>query len=292
MFYLIATILLNTLIFILFKLFPRWGMDNRQVIVVNYFVCVVTGSLVTGHFPAGATSLSQPWFTWALLTGGLFIGLFNFIAWHTVKTGMATTTIANKLSLVIPVLSSLYLYDESYNWMKGLGILAALPAVILITHTGEKKTSGGLWLYTTLLFLLSGLLDTVVKYIEHHFLPDSATQSAFVIHTFLIAGILGIPLLAVMWQYGKMKFRLRNILAGILLGIPNYFSIYLLVRLLHDDWLQSSSDIPLNNIGIVLCAVLAGVWLFRERMSWRQCAGLLLSLIAIILIAFSERYGG
>jgi drug/metabolite transporter (DMT)-like permease len=291
MLYLVAIVLLNTFLFSLFKLFPKYKVDNLQAIVVNYFTCVITGSIFLGEFPISRQSLSQPWFPWAILMGAMFISVFNLIAWRTREDGMTTTTVANKLSLVIPVLFSIFLYDERFSLMKGVGIAVAFPAVYLTTRVaGEDKTPRS-FLFPALLFIGSGLLDTLVKYAEDRFLSNSHDQAAYTIHVFAAASILGFLLVATLVARKKIALHWRNIIAGVILGVPNYFSIFLLIKLLHSDFLQSSAAIPVNNIGIVLLSSLTAILFFKEKLTWQRLLGLILSIAAILLIALSDLNG-
>jgi drug/metabolite transporter (DMT)-like permease len=135
MLYLIATILLNVVISALFKVFPKYKIDTLQAIVANYCVCVVTGSLFIGHIPYSTGALHSAWLPWALLMGASFISIFNLIAYCTRIDGITTTTIANKLSLVIPVLFSVFLYHEAEGIGKIIGVVLAFPAVYLTSRT-------------------------------------------------------------------------------------------------------------------------------------------------------------
>jgi len=291
MLYLIAVILLNTLLFAIFKLFPRFGIDGLQAIVVNYFVCVITGSVFIGEFSIGQQSISEPWFPWSLGMGALFISLFNLMAWRTREDGMTTTTIANKLSMVIPVLFSIFLYGEQLGVLKIAGILLAFPAVYLTTKEPEGPLNSKNFLFPVLLFMGSGLLDTLVKYVEATFLKDSRAQAVYTIHLFAAAAVLGLMVVIYLRLRGKIKLQRKNMLAGIILGIPNYFSIYLLIRLLNSNFLQSSAAIPVNNIGIVLLSSLTAILFFREPINRQRALGLILSVAAILLIALSDIHG-
>ncbi len=291
MFFLLATIVLNVVLFMLFKLFPRYDVDGLQAIVFNYIVCVITGSLFIGYFPIGAESLHQPWLPWAALLGFCFIGLFNLIAYCTKVEGMTTTTIANKLSLVIPVVFSYFLYDEELGIGEIAGVTLALPAVYFATRRKKEDVEVRSFWLPLLLFVGSGLLDTLVKYVEEHFLQDAANHAIYTIHTFATAALLGSLFLLIMFLTGKRRFDPKNILAGMLLGVPNFFSIYCLIRLLHSDFLQSSAAIPVNNIGIVLLSSLVAIWFFGEKSGPTRLLGIVLSLLAILLIALSDLYG-
>jgi len=291
MVYLVLTVLLTSLFVIFFKIFPRFGIDSLQAIVVNYWTCVVTGSLFLGRFPVNAEGFQQPWLPWAIGLGCGFFSIFNLLAYCTRIDGITTATIANKLSLVIPVLFSLFLYHESAGIMKIAGIALAIPAVYLTSKVkGEDNKAQNLF-WPIVLFIGSGLLDTTVKYSEQAYLHTAEQQAVFPVYVFVAASTMGALTLTVLVIAKKIKLRARNIIAGILLGIPNYFSIYYLILLLHSDFLQSSAAIPVANIGIMLVSALAALALFREKVTVYRIAGLLLSLIAILLIVFADLNG-
>jgi len=294
MVYLLLTILLNVLLSVVFKWFERYKIDGLQAIVVNYWVCVITGSFFIGSFPVNATSLSQPWLPWALVMGCGFISVFNLIAYSTRVDGITTTTVANKLSMVIPACFALWLYADKMSLGKGIGILLAFPAVYLSTRTGDNAGKKQSFLLPTLLFLGSGLLDTLVNYIARQYFNtgndslDNAGQSVYLIHTFSVAGTAGLLLVIVLLLLRKRTFAWKNVLAGCLLGVPNYFSIYFFFRFLQSDFLQSSAAIPVNNIGIVLLSAIVAILFFKEKASPVRILGLLLSVTAILLIAFFD----
>lgn len=284
MIYLLLTILLNAVLFVCFKLYPKYNIDTLQAIVVNYITCVVTGSIFIGHFPISAKSVSYSWFPFAVFMGFLFISIFNFIGYSTRRFGITTTSVANKLSLVIPVIFSVILYNEKLTVVNIIGILLAFPAVYFSTRVQEDKHATNI-VMPALLFLASGMLDALMKYAEHTYLENRQVQAIFPIHIFSTAAILGITLVGVQVALGKTKLQWRNVIAGIVLGIPNFFSIYYLIRLLNSDWLESSAAIPVNNIGIVVASALVAILFFKEPFTKWRAVGIALSILAIILIA-------
>ena len=288
MFYLVATILLNVFISAIFKLFPKFKIDTLQAIVVNYMVCVLTGSLFIGRMPITQAAFSQPWLPWALLMGASFIAIFNLIAYCTKVDGITTATIANKLSLVIPVVISMLLFHEGAGLGKIAGIVLAFPAVYLTTRVKESdgKTPSLLW--PMLLFTGSGLLDTVVNYVQHTFLNTADIQATFTVCCFAVAGTIGVGLVTVLLITKKMQLHWRNIVAGICVGVPNYFSIYFLIRSLNSNVLQSSAAIPVINIGILVSSAITAIVVFREKANSQRIMGLILSVIAILLIAWGD----
>lgn len=289
MFYLTVTILLNVVISAIFKLFPKFRVDALQALVVNYCVCVITGILFIGHSPFTATHFHSHWLPWALLMGTGFITVFNLTAYTIKVDGITTAIIANKLSLVIPAVVSLVLYHEQAGIGKIAGIVLAFPAVYLTTRVRTEENHSQSLLLPSLLFIGGGILDSLVKYVQVTFLPDDEVQAVYSIFCFATAATLGIIVLTVLILLKKQRLHWRSIIAGICLGIPNYFSIYYLIRLLNGNFLQSSAAIPVLNISILVASALVAMILFRERANTPRIIGLLLSVVAILLIAFGDK---
>jgi multidrug transporter EmrE-like cation transporter len=54
--------------------------------------------------------------------------------------------------------------------------------------------------------------------------------------------------------------------------------------------MQSSAAIPVLNIGILVVSAVAAMLFFKEKAGPIRLAGLLLSVVAILLIAFGDRH--
>lgn len=279
---------MNVAISAILKLFGKYDINSLQAIVVNYCVCVVTGCIFTGNVPFNQNTLHAPWLPWTLLMGVSFISIFNLMAHCTHTNGITTMVLSNKLSLVIPVIAALIMYHEDAGVLKVIGILLAFPAVYLVTKTdGNNATSGSLF-WPALLFVASGSLDTLVNYIQGTYLQTADAQAACTIICFATAGTAGIILLSILVATGRARIQLRNILAGICLGIPNFFSIYFLVKALGSNTFQSSATIPLLNVSILVATSVMAMVFFNERAGKWRIAGLVLALAAILLIAYGD----
>ncbi len=294
MLYLILTILLNTYIQIVFKIFEKKGVDNLQAIVFDYWTCVLTGCIFTGTLPLGGHALQQPWLPWAAGMGLAFISIFSLVGYCTLKDGITTATVANKLSMVIPVAAAIWLYRDAMPALKWAGIALAVPAVYLSAKEPGRNAKNRGILLALLLFVTSGLLDTAVNYVSHTFFgtgddaADAHEQSVYLVHAFLAAALAGSFATLYLLLRGRRKFALKNLIAGVTLGVPNYFSIYFLIRLLQTGFLPGSAAIPANNIGIVLLAALCAVLFFREKAGAARITGMVLALAAILLILIAD----
>ena len=82
--------------------------------------------------------------------------------------------------------------------------------------------------------------------------------------------------------YSQQKIQLKNIMAGISLGIPNYLSIYFVLEAL--DQLGGIIVFPVLNIGVVLLSSILSFMIYKEYLSKLNWSGIALACISIILI--------
>ncbi len=292
MFFFIATILLTSFLTLFFKVLGRFGISSFQTIVFNYWTSVVTGSVVNADFPISTATLNEEWFPWAAGMGAIFILLFTIIAFTTQKFGVAVASVVNKLSLVIPFMFSLYLYDEKATIIKMVGVVTALAAVVLtclpsstLQTARPAKPINWFYLAPVILFVGSGLLDTMIKYVEQGFINET-NKNAYLISAFCVASLIGTILMIFLLLASKEKFDYRSIPAGLCLGVANYLSIWCLISVLKQYADNSSKIIPINNMAIVMFSTVVAWLLFRERLSVLNWLGIILSLVAIAMIAY------
>jgi drug/metabolite transporter (DMT)-like permease len=289
---LLLAIFLNAYIGVAFSIFKKFQVDLFQTIVFNYWICVITGMLVLGYSPVGMETFHADWFPYAILMGVLFIGLFNMIAISSVKVGVTITQTANKLSFVIPVIFAVLAYHESAKGYKLLGIIIALLAVVLTTYTKKDNTAikPSRWEYALpiLLFVGSGILDTLTNFVQHTFLTSEAISNAYLIMGFMVAAITGSLVLLYLFLTGKKTWHWKNVVAGIILGVPNYFSIFFLVQALKHSPVTSSATLPINNIGVLFVVSIFGILVLKEKLRAWNYVGLVLTLLSIILIYLGD----
>jgi drug/metabolite transporter (DMT)-like permease len=293
MIYLLGSILFSAYLTLSFKVLQRLNINTLQAIVFNYVACVCTGAIVNGSFPVNKENIHAPWFVWALLMGLMFISIFNVIGFTTQKLGVAIASVANKLSMVIPFVFSIYLYNENATILKIAGIAIALAAVVLTCYPSQKnngetkKHAQLLLLLPVVLFISSGLLDTLIVYVKNNFFNDPAANfNNFLISAFCVAGGIGLLILAIQFATAKQKFSGKALLAGIIIGVPNYFSIWCLGKVITAYQGNSSAIIPVNNMGIVLFSAAAAWAIFKEKLSLVNWVGIILAVAAIALIAY------
>jgi drug/metabolite transporter (DMT)-like permease len=287
MWILAVCIILNAFIGVIFKLFEKYKIDNLQAIVVNYLVCVATAAVVNGSSPIPTNLSSQPWFYYAFGLGFIFIIVFNLMALTVQNFGVVVATIFQKMSLIAPTLIAILIYSEPAGTIKWIGILCSILAIILLSYQKsekkvDKETNAVLWLFPIMTFIGSCLIDSALYLIEKKNLAQNG-DIGFVASLFLFAGLNGFLIIVIQAIRKKVRWQWKNLIGGIALGIPNFFSIYLLLLALQQGW-GGSIVFPVNNVGILVVAAIFGLVIFREKLTNIKIAGFGLAILSIILI--------
>lgn len=279
------SVLSSTLIFVVFKLYDVYKVQTLYAIVMNYIVACATGFFLYDGSVEFGQLFNTSWFWGPILMGMLFITIFNLMAKTAQVSGVSVASVATKMSLVIPVIFGIWLYNESLSWIQVVGIALALVAVYLASlkekHIVINRKD---LLLPFLVFLGSGIIDTSIKYFEELHLTD-AEVPIFSSMIFGCAALSGLIFIGIRSKKTPIKANFRNVLGGIALGVPNYFSIYFLIIALRSDMLSSAAIFTLNNVAIVMASTLTGILLFKERLTLKNWGGVVLAVLSIVLVA-------
>jgi drug/metabolite transporter (DMT)-like permease len=284
--FLFLSILFSTGLFVIFKYFGVYKIDVLKAIFVNYIVAFSMGFLLAERqIPISEIPL-EPWFMGALFLGALFVSIFFVMAMTAQKNGVSVTSIAGKMSVVVPVIFGVILYNESVTFLKLVGIIIALVAVYLSSVKEQKSEKNGALLLPILLFIGSGTIDTLLKYIQENYVADEDV-SIFSGSLFGIAAIFAFFILVIKTVKKRTAFGLKNILAGIILGVPNYYSIIFLIKALQNKNFESSTLFTINNVAIVVVSTLVGLLFFKEKFSTKNKIGVVMAILGIVLVTIA-----
>lgn len=284
--YLLLSILCSSLINLIFRSFNN-KVDNTSAIVVNYAVCVLVAWVAGGSdFVFYTDFWNKPWFPYVAISGVLFLSIFYLIALTNQYSGVSVAAAASKLGVVIPVFAGVFMFGESIRWTTVAAILASIVSVVLISRKKDIHLKGTFkWILLPLAVLIgSGIIDTTLKYIQLYHLHGSPESHPTTI-IFASAGIAGLFIVLISRRRRQLILQPSSIAGGIILGIPNYFSILFLLLTLNSGNLASVVIFPLNNVSIVALSAIASIVIFREKMSRGNLAGLFLALLSIFVIS-------
>lgn len=281
--YLLLSILFSTFINLVFKWFSVFKINKIQAIIVNYLVCFVIGFSLSGDSDIIGT-INSEWFKYCLLLGCLFVAIFFSMAMTTEKYGVSVNAVSAKMSVLIPVLFA-YLYNaEKLSLQFVLGIILSLLSIYLITKKNQVTIPRKYIYLPVIVFIGSGLIDTSLKLLELNY-SKTVSLNTISYSIFLSAFIVGIFFYVIKNRFNFNDWSIPNTSAGVLLGVPNYFSIYFLLVAIKSFSLKSAFVFGINNIGIVLLSTLMSIIIFQEKLSLINKIGIMVSILSIILIS-------
>lgn len=283
----LLTVLAFNILIILFKVFHKLNIDNLQALIANYFTAGLCGIYFSDQEFSINYILNAPWLMHAVVIGILFIVVFNFYATGTQKVGIAITTIANKLSLFVPVGFALMLYpNEELTLVKIIGFILAVVGIYLSSTTKKKLSFDKkyLWLIV-IVFVGQGIADTIFNHAQQTLVGD-ADKSLFFTVLFMMAGISGVFILIGKSVKKRKPIKFKNIIGGVIFGIPNFASLIFFFNALESSGFTASQVFPVVSMGVIVVSALVGLILFKEKLSTMNWIGLGFAVLSIFMITF------
>ena len=284
MIYLILAIASSSLISIFMRLSENHIKNEMGMFMASYALCA---ALAVGFMDKSAPQLllgthdQHLTVILGIITGAFFLGGFLFLKYNMKYNGIVLSSTFIKLGVLIPTIMAIVVFGEVLSVLQIVGIAIAIAAIIIINFEkepegadclGESKT-GNKKILLLVLLLLGGLGDSMSNIFEK-LGPDSG-KDGFLLLTFFTAFVITIAIVIL----GKKKLCKADILFGLLVGVPNYFSARFLLASLGS--LEAVIVYPTYSVGTMVVVTIVGVIAFREKSSKQK--GLALGLIAVAI---------
>jgi drug/metabolite transporter (DMT)-like permease len=284
MWFVILSVICSVTVGIFLKVAKRFQLNIFQIITFNYF-----SALLLTYF----TYQPELTFKEKTIPYTLFLGLaillpivFLIQAKSIKEVGIVKTDIAQRLSLFIPLTASYFLFNETFSQLKIIGFIVGFSAIFFTLNKKSESKSDN-WVYPLLVLLGFGIIDILFKKVAV-FKDFSFTTSLFII--FCGAFIISILFLIGKILIQKEKLESKNVLWGLALGILNFGNILFYLKA-HKALSENPSTVFAGmNMGVIILGSLAGILLFKEKMTKWNYLGILLAIISIIFITFSQFY--
>ena len=272
---LLLAIASSALVSLTMRLSESKSKNNIAMLMVNYIMCAGLSWAFAGFsFPHGdgvPFSLGL-----SVFNGILYLAGFMLLQYNVRVNGVVLSSNFIKLGLLVSMVVSVVFFGERPGMMQWLGFSLAVAAIVLMNfRPGAGKAGKAVFL--VLLLLAGGGGDAMSKVFEQ--LGNPALESHFLLGTFFVAFLI----CAVMVLTGKAgKPEKWDVLFGLLIGIPNFFSAKFLLGALND--IAAVIVYPVYSVATILTVTLAGVLLFREKLDKRQWTALGIILLALVLL--------
>lgn len=278
MLYLFLAMLGSAAMSLVLKAFRAQKGNRYGIILGNYITCVLVGLLM---MPDRSLLLhgSQSTLVCGVIGGFFFVAGLTAMQSSIRANGAALTAAFGKLGLVVTIGVSILCFGERPGAMQLVGIALVFLALLLI-HGGAEKAAGGSFLLLVLVLLTGGGGDAMSKVFEQ--LGGEGEGTLYFFWLFLTAGVLAALLAWREYRQTGLKLLPGELAAGILVGLPNYFSSLLLLLAL--ERMPALVVYPAASTGTILLVTVFSALFFHERISRRQGAGLALILAALVLL--------
>ena len=278
MIYLILAILCSAGVSIFMRASEKYCQGHYGILLMNYVVCVLAGLILTGRGLTQTDGKGMPvTIVFGVVTGLLYRGSFILLQWNVRKNGVILSSTFMKLGVIVPAVLAVVWFGERPGWNQGLGFILAITAILMIhLEKGKIRTEKAYTIGLLLLLLGGGLGDSMAKFYDVYGNPGLG--SFFLMLSFLVSGIIS----GILVFRGGEKITKYEVLFGVLIGIPNYFSARFLLWALAD--IPAVITYPTYSIAAMALIGAAGVLMFREKLTKRQWGAYLLVILAVGLL--------
>ena len=285
MLYLILAVLCSASITLALRMFGSQNGSRYGLILGNYLTCVAISLAMTGGAarPAGMSGVTL---LCGLISGVLYVaGLLTMQS--SIRVNGATLTAAfSRLGMLVTLAVSVLCFGERPSAAQCVGAGLAVASLVLIhapaqpSNTAQSARTGSLALLIITL-LAGGCSDAMSKVYER--VGPRTEDTLYFTLLFLTAAVITFILSIREKRRTGHSIRLPELAAGVVVGIPNYFSSYLLLKALTQ--LPAVVVYPAWSTGTILTVMACSAALFRERPGRRQLAGLAVIVCALGLLS-------
>lgn len=277
MLFLILAVASSSLIAVAMRATEEKRRSAMGMFVVNYLVCSVISCLFAGRI---AFFSPLPGFGRAMVLGSITGALYllNFVLYrlNIEKNGMAMASTFMKLGVVISTLIAVVVFREVPSLLQVLGIVLAAASILMIhTEKAEGGSSSGRWLLP-LLLVLGGITDSMANVFDKT--GDTAVRDYYLFYIFAAAFAISLLLLL----FKRERIGRWEVISGILIGVPNYFSSRFLLLSLGS--LPAVIVYPAVSVGTIAAVSLSGFLLFKESLSRRKLLAMAVIALALVLL--------
>lgn len=284
MLYLLLSICCSVIVSVIIKLGRSKGINTQQLVLWNYPVAVLlTYFLLKPDF--SNVELADLPFQLYIPLGVLLPTMFIFIALSIQYSGIVKTDIAQRISLIVPLVASFVLFGESLANKGMIGVAVGLLAVVCSiswrSQTGYSDSKAVV--YPLVVFLGMGGLDILFKQVSQHH-RDIYFVSLFVV--FALAMLVALLILLFKLYFKGERLDRWAVLWGCGLGVFNFANIYWYMhahRLLKDN---PSVVFTTMDVGGIVLGGIVGMVFFKEKLSLLNKIGLGLAIVSVLLIYY------
>lgn len=286
MIYIILSVICSVTVSVFLKLAKRYLINIPQVVLWNYLFAFILCCIA---FKPSVFQIQQS-ISWTIyiVLGVLLPSIFWFLAASIKQIGIVKTDIAQRLSLFIPILAAYFLFNETFNTYKLIGLIIGFFAIFFTLykkHTVAQESIN--WLFPVMVFVGFGVIDVLFKQVALNKAFPFITSLAII---FALAFVVSLLFVGYLRLTNQIKIQFINFVCGCILGLFNFGNIFFYLKA-HQVLAKNPSTVfAAMNMGVIVVGSLVGIIIFKEKINKLNYLGITLAIMAIILITLSQIY--
>ena len=276
MFYLILAILCGSSINLGFAFAGKKGLDNLNTTLLNYIAaCGISAAIFVMRMQNGQARAFTGLITLplALFAGVIYLVCLLLIQKAIAESGPSATTMFNRLSMVFPVLISIFIFHEHAGLIRWLGIALAIASLVIFNWEGGIRLKGVLmrmWIAGGFAELTNSLFARLCPQEDKPF------------YMMLVFGTAGLITAGLLLRRKGPKISAKEVLLGLCIGSVNLGSSSFTVSALQR--LPNSIVYPTVTVSIILLTTLVGVLFFGDRLEKKHKIAMGIAIAAVIIL--------
>ena len=267
----------SALVSIIIRLGEDHVTNQMGMLLSNYVVCsicaivcsnsdVVTAVQASGFFDIGL----------GVVCGFLYLAGLLLMQYNTKHNGVVLSSTFMKLGVLIPTLMAIVFFREIPKGTQVIGIVLALLAIVMIHFEKDALKEGNKKLWLLVLLLCGGITDSTANIFEKFGSP--AAKDVYLCRIFFVAGVLAFVLVL----KSKKKVSPKDVIFGVILGVPNYFSSRFLLLSLSS--MSAVVVYPTYSVATMIAITVVGVLAFKEKLDRKKAIALGMIVLALGLL--------
>lgn len=274
---LILAVLTGGSVSIVLRMSKGHAKNDMTLFAVNYVICFLLARVFMGkttlivHEDGIRFALAA-----GVISGALYLINFILLQNSMKHNGVVLSSTFMKLGVLVPTLLAVTVFGEHPSIIQCLGFVIAVIGIILIHFEKDSAGSSTHKFLLIILLFVAGITDSMANVYDKIGNPD--LKDHYLFYVFVAAFIIAVFAAIIR----KEKPCLQDVIWGMLVGIPNYLSARFLLLSLGS--VPAMITYPVYSVGSIVLITLAGVILFKEKLSKQKMVALLLVIISLILL--------
>lgn len=273
---LLLAIACSAMISVIMRIGEKYVRNEMAMFLSNYVVCVLTALLYVDRSKVVPQESVPLLLFLGIVTGALYLVSFVLLKFNMRHNGIVLASTFMKLGVLVPTLLAVLVFRETPTWLQIAGIVLALTAIVIIHFEKDALSEGNKKIWLLILLLFGGMGDAMSTVFER--IGDPAGKDWFLVLTFGTSLVFSAAAVVI----GKEKISGKDLLFGVLIGVPNYFSARFLLRALGS--IDAVIVYPTYSTATMIAIAVVGVLVFGEKISRKKAVALGMIVLALCLL--------